>query len=313
MPISRRTFLASATAAAASGTIGLGAADEAAKSLPLTLGVMVWRIGEILDFDKQVAWTAAAGFESIGFHASRGAAGQWRGVDPADADANERRRIRQLLEPFRQCEIHAPFNAQPSADTSEEVLLRLEQVLQFASDVGVSVVTVHADRPPPLDDDQPVGNWHQALDRLDKAAARTKVRIGIEFNTGFEWLRKPRRDWIGATLDIGHMHFDRAPGYRPWGTIGGQIRYLDDMLFHLHLHDNTGVTDHIEVGTGKVDWDDALRALEEIGYRGSMILEPNPDRVTPEGIRRSADFLRRRARAVATARVSPHPDLRHGS
>jgi sugar phosphate isomerase/epimerase len=273
-------------------------ADEPAPVLPLTLGVMVWRIGQILEFDQQVAWIAAAGFESVGFHASRGAGGQWRGIDPAETDADQRRQIRRLLAPFRQCEIHAPFDAQPSANTPEDVLLRLESVLQLAADVGVSVVTVHADQPPPLDGDKPVGNWHQALDRLDKAAARVKVRIGIEFNTGFEWLRKPRRDWIGATLDVGHMVFDHAPGYRPWGTIGGQIRYLDDVLFHMHLHDNTGTVDHIEIGTGKVDWDDTLRALAEIGYQGSMVLEPNPDRVTPEGIGRSADFVRRRARQL---------------
>jgi sugar phosphate isomerase/epimerase len=161
---------------------------------------MVWRIGEILDFDEQVAWTAAAGFESIGFHASRGTPGQWQGIDPADADAGQRRRIRKLLVPFRQCEIHAPFDAQPSANTSDEVLLRLEKVLQFASDVGVSVVTVHADKPPSLDADKPVGNWHQTL--------------------------------------------------------------------------------------------------AEIRYRGSMILEPNPDRVTPEGIRRSAEFLRQKAHRI---------------
>jgi len=159
------------------------------------------------------------------------------------------------------------------------------------------VITVHVD-PPPIGlgaTEAASAGWQRGLDRLDKAAERAGVRIGLEFFAGFEWLRRPRREWIGATLDVGHMYFDRWPGYRPWGTIGGQIRYLGDRLFHLHLHDNTGTVDHIEIGTGKVDWGDTLRALVEIGYRGSMTLELNPDRVTPEAIRRSAEFLRKRA------------------
>jgi sugar phosphate isomerase/epimerase len=64
------------------------------------------------------------------------------------------------------------------------------------------------------------------------------------------------------------------------------------------VHDNTGTVDHIEIGTGQVDWDDTIRAIAEIRYRGSMILEPNPDRVTPEGIRRSAGFLREKASRI---------------
>lgn len=79
-------------------------------------------------------------------------------------------------------------------------------------------------------------------------------------------------------------------------SVGAGPCFLHDVLFHLHLHDNTGVLDHIEIGTGKVDWDDILKSLAAIGYRGSMVLEMNPDRVAPDRVRRSADCLRRRAR-----------------
>ena len=51
----------------------------------------------------------------------------------------------------------------------------------------------------------------------------------------------------------------------------------------------------MEVGTGRVDWDGLLRALRRIGYDRGGCLEMNPDRVTPEGIRRSLEWLRVRA------------------
>ena len=73
------------------------------------IGVMLWRIGDILDFDAQLDWARNAGFEAIAFHASPGVPGQWRGVDPTTTNRDERRRLRDRLAEFSACEIHAPF------------------------------------------------------------------------------------------------------------------------------------------------------------------------------------------------------------
>jgi hypothetical protein len=54
---------------------------------------MLWRIGDVLDFDQQLAWTRAAGFDGVGFHASGGAPDQWQGIEPARCGAAERRRL----------------------------------------------------------------------------------------------------------------------------------------------------------------------------------------------------------------------------
>lgn len=261
----------------------------------LKVGFMVWRIGDTLDFDKQVEWVANAGFESISFHSSAGQPGKWRGVEPATADAKERQRIKRLLSRFTGCEIHAPFDAVVRPETPEPVLKRLEEVFAFAGDVGARIVTVHVEAPRKKASDS---SWQKALDRLDAAAAKAGVRIGLEFNSGFEWLRQPRRQHIGATLDVGHMYQHDGAGYRPYGTIEGLVKFLNEVLFHLHVHDYDGQYDHIEVGTGRIDFDGMLKGLDAIGYRGALCLELNPDRCPPDGVRRSAAFLRKHAAAL---------------
>ena len=202
-----------------------------------------------------------------------------------------------MLSRFRTREIHAPFDAALRPETPPAVLERLEAVLGFAGDVGAAIVTVHAE-PPALDGKAEPVEWNRALDRLDAAAARTRTSVCLEFDVGFEWLRRPRRERIGATLDVGHMYLKDGHGYRPYGTIGGQIRSLGDTLLHLHVHDIRDGIDHIEVGTGVVDFEGILRALREIRYRGMLCLELNPDRVSPEGILRSARFLREIAKRI---------------
>ncbi len=258
----------------------------------LKVGFMVWRIGDILDFDKQVEWVAKSGFESISFHSSAGQTGKWRGVEPATADAGERQRIKRLLSRFADYEIHAPFDAVVRPETPEPVLKRLEDVVAFAGDVGARIVTIHVEAPCAGCFDL---CWQKALDRLDAAAGKAGVRIGLEFDSGFEWLRRPRRRYIGATLDVGHMYHHNGAGYRPYKTIQGLVMFLNEVLFHLHIHDYDGKNDHIEVGTGRVDFDGILKGLNTIGYRGALCLELNPDRCPPDGVQRSAAFLRKLA------------------
>jgi sugar phosphate isomerase/epimerase len=298
LPICRRCFIRTALAATAA------AATESVSAKPprsLRLGFMVWRIGGILDFERQVEWVANAGSESISFHASAGVPGKWRGIEPATADAEQRKRIRRLLARFAGCEIHAPFDAVLRPETPEPILKRLEEVVTFAGDVGAVIVTVHVEAPRPQ---APEAAWQKALDRLDAAVAKAGVRIGLEFNNGFEWLRQPRRKRIGATLDVGHMYLRDGAGYRPYGSIGRLARTLGDVLFHLHVHDYDGKADHIEIGTGRVDFDDLLEALAALAYRGALCLELNPDRCPPDGIRRSAAFLRQHAHTRAAPSTS---------
>jgi len=295
--LSRRRFLQAALAMAA-GAGGTPVWSEARnKGLEcLNLAFMCWRIGDILDFDAQVQWVKEAGFESIAFHASPGHPGKWRGVDPAQADAQERQRLRDLLAPFKRREIHAPFSAELAHETPAAVLRQLETTFAFAGDVGANVVTVHPN--PPKLDVPDTAAWQNALDQLERAAEAAGIQVGIEFMQGFEWLRNPPRKHIGVTLDIGHMYLNDGAGHKPYDGIGNLISFLDDLLVHVHIHDYDGEHDHIEIGTGHIDFDAVLAALAGIGYRGMLCLELNPERVTPEGIKRSAEFLRRRAREL---------------
>ena len=257
------------------------------------IGFMAWRIGEILDFDAQIAWVRDAGFRGFSFHASPGVPGQWRGVDPVTADRAERERLRDRLAAFSICEVHAPFALRLTRRAPLIAVERLAPIIAFAGDVGASVVTVH----PEAGGDIEMGRsaaWQEALDKLDTMAGHAGVVIGLETLTGcvdFEWLVEAGLENMGVTLDVGHMYLDGGAPYRPYGTIGGLVRRLGALLVHVHVHDYDGTHDHIEVGTGKVEFDDLLRSAARVGYAGALCLELNPDRVSPEGMLRSRDFL----------------------
>ncbi|OGV65062.1 MAG: hypothetical protein A3K19_20500 [Lentisphaerae bacterium RIFOXYB12_FULL_65_16] len=251
---------------------------------------MVWRIGDILAVPEQIEWCRNAGFDGVGVHASPGASGAWEGIEPTTCSAARRREVRNLLAGFAMCEVHAPFAINLTDASLDDGVRQLDPVLAFAGDIGAKVVTVHADLP--AAGSGSVERWAEAMGTVNARAGSLGLRIGLEVLWSFEMVRAWRLAHVGVTLDVGHMYIIKDGKYlEPFGSIGDTVRHIGDALVHLHMHD-VAEFDHMEIGTGRVDFRSLLDALQEIRYAHGMCLELNPDRVSPDGIRRSLAWLR---------------------
>ena len=261
------------------------------------IAFMAWRIGDILELDTQIDWIHKAGFDAIGFHASPGISGVWQGIDPAQTNSAQRQLLRQRLSAFKSCEIHAPFELTLKTSDLDTIVERLSIIIEFAGDVGASILTIHGEIPSSSTND--FEKWQPYLDRLDKLAREAGVKIGLELMQNFKYLNTPRRDNIGVTLDVGHTYLNDGQGYRPYGNISGLVHSLKEILIHLHLHDYDGTHDHLGLGTGIVDFENLLLGLSAIKYEGFICLELNPDRVSPEGIQRSLEWLKQAIKRIS--------------
>jgi sugar phosphate isomerase/epimerase len=93
-------------------------------------------------------------------------------------------------------------------------------------------------------------------------------------------------------LDVGHL---------AWQT-GDELSFLaqhQDRIREVHLHDakrgpaseGTPIRDHLALGRGEIDYRAFLRKLEEIDYRGVVILELNSQADLEESLERVRPFL----------------------
>lgn len=267
------------------------------------IGNMLWRIGELLDFDRQLEWTRDAGFDGVGFHANTGVPGKWCGLEPSACNAGERKRLRRLLQQFAFSEIHAPFDIELRTGSLPADVPALTPILELAQDLGVDVVTVHAQVCGPNSPAE-LAAWDVAMRDLNSRAERAGVTIALEIADGFDVVAGWGLPNVGINLDVGHMYCQtNRRALTDFRGIACLIRHLGSALRHLHLHDvdNRGMVDHIELGTGIVEFSKVAAALCEIDYRHAATLELNPDRVSPEGIRRSLAHVRNSFREVHIA------------
>jgi sugar phosphate isomerase/epimerase len=254
----------------------------------MPVGNMLWRIGRTLDIGRQIAWTREAGFDAVGLHASAGALGHWRGIEPTDCDSQQRAGLREQLADFAFVEIHAPFAIELRQDTLEAGIAALGPVLAFAHDLGAAIVTVHAQLARTRAE-----RWLGPLRELDEMAGRAGALVALEIVDGFEAVAVWDLPHVGVNLDVGHMVL--PPNRHLLTRYGGfrqLIQLVGSKLVHLHLHDVSGDVDHIEIGTGEVPFCEIISGLADIGYPHGATLEMNPDRVTPAGMKRSLQAIR---------------------
>ncbi|WP_020384949.1 sugar phosphate isomerase/epimerase family protein [Kribbella catacumbae] len=201
---------------------------------------------------------------------------------------------RYVLDPARK---HSPTLLHDSAGAARRIAL-LERAVDVAAELGAEAVSFWSGTVPA--DVSPGEAWNRlvaACGRLAEYAGERGVRLGFEPEpgmlvgdlAGYLKLRaEVGNDVLGLTLDIGHLRCNEPQP--PPDVVAAGAPYLvnvqiDDM--------RRGVHEHLEFGTGEIDFPPVLAALRESGYDGLVAVElPRHSHAAPLVARRSIDFLR---------------------
>lgn len=81
------------------------------------------------------------------------------------------------------------------------------------------------------------------------------------------------KDFLTLCVDVGHSNVATRFGHPNPADV---IRLFGNNVSLLHLHDNNGLSDqHRPPMMGNIDWNDVLKALDEVGFKGFYNLELN--------------------------------------
>jgi sugar phosphate isomerase/epimerase len=206
---------------------------------------------------------------------------------------------RYLLDPRRK---HAPTLVDDEPAARLDLLARAVRV---GADLGAEAVSFWAGVPPPgLGPELAWQRLVRGCATLVDLAAGAGVRLGFEPEPGMlvadiaGWWRLRSAlgepPGLGITLDIGHC---RVVEPRP---VPDCVAVVADHLVNVQIDDaRRGVHEHLELGTGEIDFPPVLRALAAAGYRGLVAVElPRHSHAAPAVAARSIDFLRKAEQEV---------------
>jgi sugar phosphate isomerase/epimerase len=182
------------------------------------------------------------------------------------------------------CQAHAPFpSSYNDEEKTEKRFKEIVQSMKNAAYLGAPMIVVHPCTH--LDfsiDGNPELLFEYNLNfyrRLIPYAEEIGIKIAIEnicrdsitstperLNRLYDTLNNPV---FTICFDVGHCLFQNVDP-------GEAIRKIGDRLVDgcTHVHDNFGDTDaHTLPYYGKVDWEEVMKALAEIGYRGELNYE----------------------------------------
>jgi sugar phosphate isomerase/epimerase len=182
---------------------------------------------------------------------------------------------RFIIDPRRK---HQPTVLDPDRHKALDRLDYLQACVRLAAELDADCVSFWSGTP--VEETQPkilMARLVEACLRLCDFAEGRRVRLAFEPEPGMfidtmdkfaELHGKVNRPNFGLTLDIGHLH---CMGELP---IGDHIRKWRQWLWNVHIEDmKRGVHEHLMFGEGEVDFQDAMRALRETGYKRGVYVE----------------------------------------
>lgn len=199
-----------------------------------------------------------------------------------------------LLDPWRQ---HLPTLM--SATAAERRVDLLGRAVRIAADLGAPAVHLcSGPAPEGMPEEEAFKRLAAGCEEVLDIARGHGVALGFEpephmfVDTVQRVLDLRRRlgdpDGFGITLDIGHAHcVENLP-------LLDCIGLAAPHLVNVQIEDmRRGVHQHLELGTGEIDFSPVLAALKATGYRGPVSVEIQGASLNaPEVARRSLEFLK---------------------
>jgi sugar phosphate isomerase/epimerase len=175
-------------------------------------------------------------------------------------------------------------------DVTEDQQPRLEfvrKVMNFAFEMGPRTVILSAGQVPEKEDEPRAGVLRESLSNLSRYGDHMGTRVALE--TGLEsgealaaYLATYHAESLGANLVPGNLLLH---GFNPMAA----ARALAGRIFHVHARDGrrsstSRAAREAALGAGDIDWLAYLETLEELEYRGYLVV------VRDEGERRAAEI-----------------------
>jgi sugar phosphate isomerase/epimerase len=178
--------------------------------------------------------------------------------------------------------VHAPYGrwfnpSSPEQESRNGALAACMDAVYVATCIGARVLVVHPGADIPYDEPRDVRLKYavEVLRQVADAAGERSIKVAVEpmplseigntIEEIFAVIEGINRPNVGINFDTNHLF--------PPEEIPDLIRQCGSLILSVHISDQDGQERHWMPFEGKIDWQQVLLALAEIGYEGPLIYE----------------------------------------
>ncbi len=248
-------------------------------------GINLGHFSRYTGMEKAAEYVAAAGFECVDYTPPI-TEDNWECVMKEDM---------KIFEANGLCvhQTHSPFNRYGRYGDKHKIYV--ERAMEATAFMGAKFIAVHGDEFDfenlTYSDEAALNYNHDYFEPYIEFGRKNGFKLAFE--TVFqERSMKEKRftsnpdELLGLVLsfggdavccwDFGHANVSFPKTAAEW------IKKFGSLIQCTHVHDNTGMDSHQLPMTGKIDWNETIMALKEIGYGGVMSIEYAHGNIPPE-------------------------------
>jgi sugar phosphate isomerase/epimerase len=168
---------------------------------------------------------------------------------------------------------YLPF-ASPVGALRDAAIGDVVGTLDFFKEAGAGMVTVHPDPGKgAMDSQATIGLNALSFKIISDEAVKRGINIIVENVPGIFSSVEPLKAVLNSVPGMG-FHFDVGHAFVGRNRFNQILSAFKDRLAHVHLSDNRmRDDDHLPLGTGRIDWDEVVKAIKKSGYDGTFTME----------------------------------------
>jgi L-ribulose-5-phosphate 3-epimerase len=218
---------------------------------------------------------------------------------PARLTQTGRREFRHLLRAYNLELTALRCPLRHGLDEPQNLEARIDHVrnvLTLAYDLGPRVAIVQAGRVPEKDDEPRAGHLRDALRALgahgDRVGATLALDTGLESGEALAaYLARFDSGSLGVSYDPGNLLMN---GFSPYDA----VRALRGRIVHAHARDarragTSRAAQEVPLGRGEIDWMFLAERLDEVEYRGWLVVQRETGTDRRADVAAGVAFLRR--------------------
>jgi sugar phosphate isomerase/epimerase len=168
---------------------------------------------------------------------------------------------------------YLPF-ASPINALREAAIHDVVRSLDFFKQAGASIVTLHPDPGPgTMENHATVSLNALSFKIISDEASKRGITMVVENVPGIFSSIEPLRTLLDSVPGLG-FHFDVGHAFVGRNRFNQLLGAFKDKMAHVHLSDNRlRDDDHLPLGSGRINWDDVIKAIKKTGYDATFTLE----------------------------------------